>query len=176
MFTFNKLADFNIIVSLLFPIAAWKWGDWRNWHKYYPTILFFILANFAYGYITYNHPLWEFESPLLKTTLCDVFVSFVAYPSTILLLLPHFPDKWHKQIVYILAWVILFTILEVFSLKLGFFSYYNGWTIWWSALFNCVMFPILILHHHKPLSAWCITLITAVVILILFDIPFSSMK
>ena len=87
-----KLADFNIIASLFFLVAAWRWGDWRNWQKYYPTILFIMFVNYANGYITYNQPLWQFESPLLKTTLSDIFVSLLAYPSTVLLFLPRYPN------------------------------------------------------------------------------------
>ena len=175
-FTFWKLADFNIIASLFFLIAAWKWGDWHNWRKYYPTIIFFLLINYAYGYITYNYPLWQFESPLLKTTLCDIFVSIVAYPSTILLFLPHYPNTLYKRIFYILMWVTLYSILEFFSFKLGFFSYHNGWNMWWSVLFNGLMFPIFRLHHQNPLYAWSFTLILAVAILLFFNFPCSSMK
>lgn len=176
MFTLSKLIDFNIIVSLFFLVAALLWGDWRNWKQYYPTILFFLLGNFIADYITYNHPLWEFESPLLKNTLSNVFVAFVAYPSTVLLFLPHFPDKWNKQIVYVLEWVMLYSMLEFISYRLGFFSYHNGWTIWWSILFNCALFPLLRLHHKNPLIAWIITSIMTIIILLFFDVPFKSMK
>lgn len=135
-----------------------------------------MLVNFAYGYITYNYPLWKFESPFLKSTLSTVFITLTTYPSTILLFLPHYPNKWDRKIVYTLKWVTIYSILEFTSIKLGYFTHHNGWTMWWSVLFNCVMFPTLRLHHQKPLFAWIVTIILAVAILHFWGLSFSSMK
>jgi hypothetical protein len=155
---------------------AWKWGDWRNWKLYYPTILFFIVGNFSYGLLTYNYPLWEFESLLLKTTGSTFLITIVAFPATILIFLPHYPKGKVKQILYILLWVLTYTLIEIVSHKLGFFSYHNGWNIWWSVLFNLIMFPLLRLHHKKPPLAWSVSIIMGLTILIYFKVPFSSMK
>ena len=38
--------DFQIVVTLIIVVIARKWGDWRNWKQYYPTILFFIATDF----------------------------------------------------------------------------------------------------------------------------------
>lgn len=172
-----KLADFNIMVSLLILAAAWRWGNWRNWQKYYPTILFFILADYAYGYITYNQPLWQYESPLLKTTLSDLFVSLIGYPSLILLFLQYYPKGIYKRIVYISLWVILhFTLIELLALKLGFFSYHNGWNVWYAFLFDCFMFPMFRLHYKKPLIVWIITFIMFIALFSFFHISISNMK
>lgn len=48
---------FRIILVLVFVIIAWKWGDWKNWKLYYPTILFMILGDFVYIFLTYKKPL-----------------------------------------------------------------------------------------------------------------------
>lgn len=155
---------------------AWKWSDWRNWKLYYPTILFFIVTSFSYSLSTYNYPLWEFESPLLKTTGSDFLITIVFFSATILIFLPHYPNGKVKQILYILFWVFTYTLIEMISHMSGFFSYHNGWSIWWSALFNLVMFPSIQLHHKKPPIAWMISVIIAWAGLVYFEIPFSSMK
>jgi len=173
---FIKLLDYHVITSIIFLISAWKWGDWKNWRQYYPTILFFILGNFTHNLLTYNYPLWEYESPFLKKTLSDILVSFVLFPSTILLYLPHFPKKLKKQIIYVLFWVAIYTILEMVSHYLGFFSYHNGWNIGWSILFDCLMFPLLWLHHKNPLWVWPIGFIVSIALLVIFKVPLSSMK
>jgi hypothetical protein len=172
----SKALDYQIVVAIIMVIAAWKWGDNKNWKYYYPTILFYILGNFIYGYVFYNYPLWEYESPLLRTTFSDLLIACVFFPSTILIYLPHFPKGLKKQIPYIMLWVIIYTLTERISFLLGYFSYHNGWTIWWSVLFNCVMFPLLILHHKKPLCALLIAFISLVLAMIYFNIPFSNMK
>lgn len=171
-----KFFDYQITVSVIMALVAWKWGDWRNWKLYYPTMLYFIIGDFLYGLLTYNYALWEFESPLLKTVMSDILISFVAFPATILLFLPHFPQIWVKRILYILMWVVIYTVIEIISYHLGFFSYQNGWSIWWSILFNCMMFPMLRLYYKKPLIAWTITLPIVVIFLLYFKVPFSTMK
>jgi len=35
----------NFVYGFLYLFAAWKWGDWKNWREYYPTILFFIIGD-----------------------------------------------------------------------------------------------------------------------------------
>ncbi len=170
------LLDFQIIMAIIFIIAAWRWGDWRNWKLYYPTILFFIVGNFSYTLLTYNYPLWQFESPLLKTTGSNFITILFAFSATILLFLPYYPKGKVKQIVYILIWVFIYTIIERVSLLLGFFSHHHGWSIWWSLLFNLFMFPLLWLHYNKPLLAWLISIIVAIIIIVYFKVPFSSMK
>ena len=168
--------DYQIIVSVLMIFAAWRWGDWRNWKSYYPTMLFFALGDFVYGILTYNHPLWEFESPILKTTLSDLLICLVFFPATVLVYVPNYPTVLKKQILYVLLWIIIYTVTKKVSHDLGFFSYHNGWNIWWSILFNFIMFPTLILHHKKPLWALLISAIVGTAVLVYFKVPFSSMK
>lgn len=172
-----KLADYNIIISLLFLTAAWRWGDWRNWQKYYPTILFVIVVSFAYGYMTYNQPLWQFESPLLKNTLSDIFVTLIGYSSIVLIFLPHYPEGLYKRIVYIFLWTVLhITLFELVSLKLGFFSFHNGWNIRYAVLFDCLMFPMLQVHQKKPLKAWIITIALTIAGVFWFGLSITKMK
>lgn len=171
-----KLIDYQIIVSILIALAAWKLGDWRNWKKYYPTIQYFIIGEFLYDLLCYNYPLWSFESPLLKVTFSAILISFIFYPAAVLLYLPHMPTGWVKRILYVLLWVIIFSLTERISYLLGFFSYHNGWNIWLSVLFNIVMFPLLWLHYKKPLLACALLIGAAAVGLILFQVPISSIK
>ena len=173
---FLKLFDYHIIIGLITVIAAWKWGDWRNWKLYYPTMLFIALGNLTYCLLTCNFPLWQYESPLLQTTTINLLTSLIGFPLTILIYLTYFPKILAKQIMYIVAWIAYFTLAEWLSYKLEFFSYHNGWNIWWSLLFNCIMFPTLWLHHKRPLWALSFSLVVAVFVLIYFKVPFSSMK
>lgn len=168
--------DYQIIVTVMMVAAAWKWGDWKNWRIYYPTILFYIVVDFSYVIVSYNYPLWEFESPMLKTILSEFLISCVFVPATLLMYLYRFPKGFTRKILYIFFWVALYSLIELFSYLFGFFSYHNGWNLWWSVLFNCIMFPILYLHQKKPLGAIGISLICAVVMILWWKIPVGSMK
>lgn len=37
----------KISIKLFFVLAEIKWGDWRGWKKYYPTIQFFIIKDLS---------------------------------------------------------------------------------------------------------------------------------
>lgn len=168
--------DYQIIVTLIIVAISLKWGDWKNWKRYYPTMLFYAIGALVYSLLTYNYPLWEYESPLLKTTFSDLLITLVFFPATIVLYLPHIPKGLLKQALWVLFWVLVYSITEKVSYWFGFFSYHNGWSIWWSVLFNFCMFPLLWLHYRKPVWAMSIAIATGSLLVFYFRIPFSSMK
>ena len=172
----SNVFDFQIIVTITMLLATWKWGDWKNWRLYHSTMLFFIVISFFYSLLTYNYPLWQFESPLLKVTFSNILITCVFFPASLLIYLYHFPNGLKKQILYIFLWVGNNSIIEMVSYKLGFISYHHGWTIWLSVLFNCAMYPLFYVHHKKPLWAIYVSLISVVLGMIYWKIPISSMK
>lgn len=168
--------DYQIIVTLIMVVISLKWGDWKNWQRYYPTMLFNTCGAFVYSLLTYNYSLWTYESPLLKTTYSDLLISLVFMPATIVLFLPHIPKDRLKQVMWILFWVLVYSIIEIISYWFGFFSYHNGWHIWWSVLFDCFLFPLWWLHYKKPVWSFPIAIVIGILIISHFRIPFSSMK
>ena len=167
---------FYILIAIACFLICYKFGDWRNWKIYYPTILFFILSSLACNLFTYNHPLWLYQSVIIDRTFTDLFISVTIYPCTVMMFIPHLPGKITKMIFYISFYVAICTIGEFIAVKIGYFNYYNGWTIWHSLIFNCLMFPILILHYRKPLYAWMIALISPHILFFLMKIPYSSIR
>lgn len=167
---------FYILLAIISICACYKFGDWRNWKNYYPTILFFILSNVACMLLTSNHPLWLYESKILNHTFCDLFVCITIYPSTVMIFLPHLPSKITKIFLHISIYVAIYIIAEFIAVKLGYFSYQNGWNIWCSLIFNYIMFPILILHYKKPIYAWIIALISPHILFFIMKIPYTNIK
>ncbi|WP_424511388.1 CBO0543 family protein [Scopulibacillus darangshiensis] len=161
----------------LYVVAAWRWGDWRNWEKYQSTILYKIVGALLYEVLTYNYPLWEFRGSFLQShTLVSLAITFIGFPCTVLIFLTFYPDSKIKQFFYLLFWVMLNSAMELFYHLIGLFKYDNGWNFWWSILFNCIMFPMLILHHKKPLMAYIISVPIVILILLFFNVPINKMK
>lgn len=109
---------------VLFLLAAIRWGDLRNWRKYYPTVLFMIIFNLLYQVLGSQHPLWLFEKswPFPNHTISSLVVTFTVFPATVLLYLSHFPaTRLFKAVSYILLWNVVY---------------------------------LLYLHDRKPLWAW----------------------
>ncbi|HWP97337.1 MAG TPA: CBO0543 family protein [Syntrophomonadaceae bacterium] len=155
-------------------LVCWKWGDWRNWKKYYSTILFFIIWGLLYSYMTVNYPLWRLDHPLFKHTYSDLIISFIAYPSVVMLYLPYLPISLVKRIANVFLWVTIFATLELVNLYLAEIHYYHGWKFGYSVAFNFLIFLLLRLHFYKPLAAWAVSIAGCIAILIIFKFPVMS--
>lgn len=64
---------YHVVYCILFVFVCWLKGDWKNWRKYYPTILFFALGEMELNFIFYKHSLWEYTSPNFTHT----FITFL---------------------------------------------------------------------------------------------------
>lgn len=160
--------------AILSVFICWKWGNWRGWKEYYPTILFLIVGNLTYMVLADSKPLWETGGFLARCPILDFSTIVVLYASTIILYLTFIPvlNSHLKRAAYILLWVFIYSVMEYVSYITGQFNYYNGWCFFYSVVFNIIMFPILLLHYKKPLPAWIISAAFAYLTMFLFEIPF----
>lgn len=166
------------MITLINILLAWRWGDWRNWKKYHSTILYMIMCDLLYNFLTYNYPIWTYPHTSFQPnhTIINLFVMFIAYPCMLLIYLGHFPNGVIKKILWVLLWVMMWSVLEWVSLKLGQFAYHNGWTWGWSILFNIALFLMVRLHYNKPLISYGLSVIATIFLLIIFKVPITTMK
>jgi len=167
---------YYIFLAIAAIFLCYKFADWKNWEKYYPTILFFILSNVVCVLLIYKNPLWLYKSQILNCTFCDLFVCITVYPSTVMIFIHNFPKKIIKIISHISFYVAIYTIAEFIGFRLGYFTYHNGWDIWHSLIFNYVMFLVLILHYKKPVYAWIIALISPHVLFYIMNISYNIIR
>jgi hypothetical protein len=167
------------MIFALFGIASilicWKWGNWKNWKEYYPTILFFFVSNLVYCVLIAPKPLWNYGPWLGQYPFFDITVMLSLYPSTTILFFTFYPfaAQLGKQALYILLWTAIYTAMELLASVTGGFSYSNGWNIYYSVLFNLLMFPLLRLHYKKPLLAWPLSMVLSSTLVFWFQIPLS---
>lgn len=166
----------RIISILIFILGAYRWGDWKNWKKYYPTMLFFAMGDLIYISVFHNKALWKFPSNFLVASLDELLLIFMIFFPTTIWFLSNYPKKLFAQIAYNVAWIALYMFIEVVDLKLGIIEYYNGWNLWWSLLHNTIQFLLIALHHRKPVLAWTIALIFLAIIMNIFKVPFTVSK
>jgi hypothetical protein len=167
--------------ALLFLVAAIKWGDWRNWKVYYPTILFFICGDLLKNSLLHDHRMWTyheliFENIFFGHLIINLLVLAIIYPSTILIYLGRYPLKRWKQIYWTGFWIFVYMTYEVVYLQLHLIKYHYGWTIWWSLVFNVVTFILLRVHHKNPIVAWVASLIFIVFLWNAFNLPAALLK
>ncbi|WP_354670028.1 CBO0543 family protein [Paenibacillus sp. BSR1-1] len=170
----------RIILYSAFIFAAYKWGDWKNWRKYYPTFLFWIGGDFFYNALLRNHRFWNFTKGIIGDDILhghliiSLFVMFFSYTSTLLIYLGRFPHQRLKQLFWILLWVLIYTFIEISSNKLNSIEYHYGWNIYWSLLFNIIMFTVLKIHVSKPWLAWIISILFLIFLSNIFNLPRES--
>lgn len=167
------LFAFRVFFLLAFLVAALKLGDWKNWQKYYPTILFVMAINLGASLLSYHHVLWDYNpDTFVKTaTTVELINSFIMLPATTFVYLSKFPTQYKlTQYSYMLLWVTIYGVLEFIDhyIMKG-LSYKHGWSWSTSVIFDVAMFAILRLHYLKPIWAWGASLVVAIVIIIMFD-------
>lgn len=150
--------------------AVWKWGDFKNWKSYQSNMLFFSIGNLLYKYFTANYFLWRINADFSSSyVMTDMIYTFVVFPATALLFQSRFPDNHIFR--YYLKWIIVYILVEVLFIQTGRIQYQYGWSIYWSGLFNIIMFPMLRIHHTRPLLAYILSIPIIVFLIMYFDVP-----
>ncbi|MGE5390893.1 MAG: CBO0543 family protein [Deltaproteobacteria bacterium] len=156
----------NAIIPIAVALAAaLRWGDWRNWQRYHSTMMFLIMGNLLYNFLYFGHRLWEYNPNHIIT---ELLINFIVLPSTVLILLTNYPNTLRQKFVKALKYVTVYFLFELAYFYHGLISYHNGWNLWYSLLWLCMMFPILLLHHKKPLQAYAISILVFIVMMIYF--------
>jgi hypothetical protein len=136
-------------------------------------MVFFGMGDLIYITVFHDKLLWRFPTNFLVPSLDELLLIFAIFFPTTLLFLSNYPNKLYKQIVYNGLWIALYMFIEIVDLKIGIVKYTNVWNLWWSLLHNTIQFPLLALHHRKPVLAWVIALIFLAIIMIIFNVPFT---
>ena len=167
----------HITITVLTIIASFKWGNWGNWREYHASMFFISTGGLLYEYIVKENTLWKFHPDLLYGQDMVVIVyALITMPVSILLFLSHFPESWFQRLIYILRWSGIYIFVEYILLVFGRISYQNGWELWYSFLFDIVMFSVIAIHHYFPYRAYILSLIIIVFLIDYFNIPFEFAK
>ncbi|WP_010283042.1 CBO0543 family protein [Bacillus timonensis] len=173
----------HLVYNVVLLLAAFKWGDWRGWREYYPTILFFIMGDLLKNVLFHDYWIWTFHETmfakniLVNHTFISLLIMFIAYPATVLIYLGRFPETKWKKPLWIGLWVFLYVIVEYISLQyFHLITHHHGWSMYWSILFNLVMFMMLRLHQKQPLLALGVSVIWILFLLYMFPIPLKYIK
>lgn len=168
-----------LLVIVVWILFAYKFIDWSNWKKHYPTILFFIVINMTFNMIYYNHTLWAFRGVTLdwlNHSMINAAFTFFICPAGLMIYLQRFPVERNNQIIYVALWTIFYSVLEhLFSLK-GMFVYDNGWNSWLNIPLNLVLFLIVRIHDRNYIRAIAISVVLSIIFLLLFPVPLESLK
>ncbi|KPU44748.1 hypothetical protein OXPF_18340 [Oxobacter pfennigii] len=163
----------HLFILFFTLIIVWRYGDWKNWQKYHTTMLYVAVANLFYNFIyTGDNLLWKLQPAFLlgNHKIAEIFYTFIIFPSTVLLLLKNFPSDLKSLSLRLIKFISIYFIFECIAYSLGCISYHNGWTIWWSLVWDFMMFPMWMLHHKKPLISYAVSAAVISCMLVLFPV------
>lgn len=161
----------HLAIVILTIAITWRWADWKNWSKYHSTMIFVAMANLLYNFIYHDHFLWLLKPDFLFShTVGEMFYTFIVFPFTALLLLSDFPDTLFKQLKRIAKYVLIYIVIEWIYLTYGRIEHNYGWSMWWSLAWDCIMFPLWVVHNKKPLLSYVLSFIVIILTLILFPV------
>lgn len=159
----------HIAITIWALFAVCLWADWKRWKEFLPTIYYMASMSLLYQYIAHNtYHLWSNERNIPNYLITDNLYSFIVFPCTVMLFLSNYPSRPKAVFLHYLKWVAIYSVMEWIGNKAGFMDYHHGWTWMWSLLFLCVMFPMLRLHHLRPLWAIALSAIIITVLLVIF--------
>ncbi|MBB6453108.1 hypothetical protein HNQ94_001556 [Salirhabdus euzebyi] len=162
----------HVATALFVLFAVWKWGDWRNWEKYHTTMLYFAVGNLLYNFLTANYFLWRLDADFLSNhTVTEILYTLIIFPGTAMLFLCNMPKDKHRRNIHIIKWISIYALWELGFVFTKSIEYQYGWTYWWSVSFDIFMFPMLLLHHKKPLIAYLLSIPIGIFFLWWFDVP-----
>ncbi|GAA0338056.1 hypothetical protein GCM10008967_30420 [Bacillus carboniphilus] len=167
-----------LLVVSVYVVFAYYFVDWKNWRKYYPTVQYFIICNLLYNFIFYNHTLWKYKAVTvswLNHTLIEIAFSFFIVPIVLMIYLRYYPAG-KKQYVYVSIWIAYFTSIEYLFHKKGLFPYENGWNLFWSFIFNIILFIVVRIHYKNPLVAIAVSIPIILILLSLFHPTLEELK
>jgi len=165
-----------IIISMICIGLCYKGGDWKNWRRYYPTIIFYVVVAITSHIITVNKPLWVIHNFFNIDILANYFMSFFIAPSIIILFLSNYPNQKIKQIVHIIFFVSIPSLIEYIGYLRKTITYHNGWSFGWTIILYIGMFSIIRLHYKKPILACLIFFAMVVGGMFYFNISLSDLK
>lgn len=151
-----------VILGIISIGACYKWGDWKNWERYYSTLLFYNIGALTENIITNNKSLWLFYGSYSIDRLADYIFGFLIFPCIIIIYLSSYPKGRLKQILFMLAFILFMSFVEIILYYTGELRYYNGWNVGWSILLYVGVFPLLRLHYKNPLLAMLVLMILTV--------------
>ncbi|MEG6586719.1 CBO0543 family protein [Dendrosporobacter sp. 1207_IL3150] len=134
---------FLIVSILIFNVTAYFIPKRLTKLEMYSSSLFALLfAVIADKFLDLKYNLYGYFKPGLEWQTFVVAISI--YPSANIIFLNYYPYRtsFLKKLVYVAGWCVFTVFFEWASIKSGYF-YYNGWTLWYSAL--CYPFIYLIL-------------------------------
>lgn len=162
----------HLVLVVIVILTSIRFADWKNWERYYPTMLYVSTSGLLYKYFAHSQfHLWKIEPSWIINThsLADIVHTFIINPLAAFMYLSNLKIGFLKEVIHILKWAIIGISFEWIFWKFGLISFHHGWSLLWSFVFYCTMFAMLKLHFKHKIWALVLSIFFTLFYLIVFD-------
>lgn len=167
----------HTLTQLAFLFFAYKFGNWREWRKYQPTLLYICALNLLYNFLAANYDLWKYIPDFYSNhSITEVINSVILLPAIALIFLSHYPEgQGSKKITaYYLKWIIYSVLIESVYVYFEKITFHNGYAFWMEPFFYFLMYTFIRLHHTQPILTYFLTALVVLGFIYGFDVPVST--
>lgn len=162
----------HVAVAAISLFALFRSGAWKQAGRLHSTVLYMIVGNLLYLFLTSGYLLWAFVPDLrILPAITELLYTFIVFPCTVLQFLAGYPESKKEQVQRYIKWVVVYALMEALYVWTGRIVYAHGWSWWWSLGFDLMMFPMLLLHSRKPGTAYVVSVFIIIALLLMFRVP-----
>lgn len=164
----------HLAITIWAIASSWRWWSCDHFQKYHTTILYMSLLNLLYLFLTIGFPLWRIQPDFgLPFPITSMMYTFIIFPCTVMLFLSRYPASLKRQVLHHIKWIMIYFGVEWVGSFTNRITYDHDWNLGWSFLFVVMMFPMLRLHHKRPLLTYLLSMAIVILILYVFKVPWD---
>lgn len=165
----------NVYQHVAVVLSIILWGifshSFKDVRKYYKSMVYVSSFNGIYYYLCQRHLVWEFIPSGIHWMIIRLIHVFIVTPVITLIFLSKLPSELNRQIVYLIKWVIIASIVEYLAYKKKLILYAHGWNIFWSGLIYLKMFVCSYLFTKRPVTTLYLSFCCCVFFVVKFKVP-----
>lgn len=171
----------NVMVIIIFTLCTVaifiRTKSYSFFDVYYPTVLYVSSIALLYQLLCRGHFMWHFRGWYDFTSKSSELTQvLILFPATIVLYLRYLPQRNWIKVLYLLGFLISYTVLEL-SLKMaGEIVYRYGWNFYWSVFLDFCLFSMAWLHTKNRHAAWLLSASVTVFLMIWFHVPLQDWR
>ena len=145
----------------------------RDLPKHYKSLVYVSSFNTIYYLLCRRHLVWEFIPNGVHWLMIRLVHVFIVTPLITLIFLSKMPSELFRQIIYLIRWVIIASVIEYLAHKKNLILYAHGWNIFWSSLLYVKMFVYSYLFNKRPFVTLFLSLCSTIFFALKFKVPFK---
>ncbi len=171
LFRVRKKRNQHIVLMVSIILLSFFTNSIRDIPKYYKNMFYVSSFNLIYYLLCRRHLVWAFVPNGIHWTVIRLIHVLIITPLIALIYLSKMPGEFFRQIIYLIRWVLIASVVEYFAHKKKLIRFAHGWNVFWSSLLYIKMFVYSYLFSKRPVITLVLSLFSTVFFIVRFKVP-----